>query len=268
MKTVLTSAAASLALALAGCGGGSGGNANATANAAAALPQIPAPNHGDWSETIERTPDGGYRMGNPNAPVKLVEYGSITCPHCAHFSETSAPLRERYVRSGQVSYEFRPFLIHPQDPAVFMLIECQAPSAFFRLTDQLFATQEQWLGRLQNVPQEQLQQLSNLSPQQQGPQLIRMMGLDQFFAQRGMPQSRQDACLADNSALQALGQVSERATSQQGVNQTPTFIVNGEKIDAADWPGVEGPFRIVAIILTVVAGANLLLAILFSSTRK
>ena len=243
MKFILAIGAAALAFALAGCGGGSGNNVAATGNDAAPLTQIAAPNNGDWTQIVDRTPEGGYRMGNPAAPVKLVEYGSITCPHCAHFSETSAPLRERYVRSGQVSYEFRPFLIHPQDPPVFMLIECQAPGAFFRLTDQLFATQEQWLGRLQNVPQEQLQQVSGLPPQQQGAELVRLMGLDQFFTQRGMPQARIASCLADNQALQQLGAITQRASSQEEVNQTPTFILNGQKLEESDWPGVEGRLR-------------------------
>src|SRR5438128_1991328 len=122
MRSVPTLGALALALALAACHGGAGNNATAAANSAAPLTQIPAPNHSDWTQIVARTADGGYLMGNPNAPVKLVEYGSITCPHCAHFSETSGPLRDTYVRSGQVSYEFRPLLIHPQDPAVFMLI--------------------------------------------------------------------------------------------------------------------------------------------------
>jgi protein-disulfide isomerase len=243
MRAAFLAGAAALAFALAGCGGSGDNNLAATAATQAPLPQIPAPNHGDWREVITRTSDGGYRMGNPDAPAKLVEYGSITCPHCAHFSETSAPLRDVYVRSGQVSYEFRPFLIHPQDPAVFLLLECQPPAGFFPLLDQLFATQDEWLGRLGNVPQEQLQQLAGLPPQQQGPELIRLMGLDRFFAQHGMPQARIAACLADNRALQQLGAVTQRASTQENVNQTPTFIVNGEKLEAAEWPGVEARLR-------------------------
>ena len=242
MKLQFSLAAAAFSLALAGCSG-SGGNASAGGNSAAPLPQVAAPNQGDWTQIVARTPDGGYLMGNPNAPVKLVEYGSITCPHCAHFSETSAPLRERYVRSGQVSYEFRPLLIHPQDPAVFMLLECQPPQAFFRLSDQLFSTQEQWLGRLQNLPQDQLQQLSAMPPQQQGPELIRLMGLDQFFSQRGMPPARVAACLADNQAMQQLGAVTQRASNELNITSTPSFIVNGNKIEETDWPSVEARLR-------------------------
>jgi protein-disulfide isomerase len=242
MKLQLSLGAAALCLALAGCNG-SGGNASTDANAAAPLTQIAAPNHGDWSQTVARTTDGGYRMGNPNAPVKLVEYGSITCPHCAHFAETSAPLRERYVRSGQVSYEFRPLLIHPQDPAVFMLLECQPPEAFFRLSDQLFSSQEQWLGRIETTPQGQLQQLSTMPPLQQGPEWIRVLGLDQFFAQRGMPPARIAACLADNGAMQQLGAVTQRAGNELNITSTPSFIVNGEKLDTTDWADLETRLR-------------------------
>ena len=54
------------------------------------------------------TPEGGFRMGNPAAPIKLVEYGSLACPHCRHFEETGyKPLLQTYVRTGRVSYEFR-----------------------------------------------------------------------------------------------------------------------------------------------------------------
>ena len=243
MKLQFSLGAAAFCLALAGCGGSGNNASTAEGNAAAPLAQIAAPNHGDWTQIVARTPDGGYLMGNPNAPVKLVEYGSITCPHCAHFSETSGPLRERYVRSGQVSYEFRPLLIHPQDPSVFMLLECQPPEAFFRLSDQLFASQEEWLGRLQNVPQDQLQQLSNQPPLQQGPALIRMMGLDQFFAQRGMPPARIASCLADNGAMQQLGAVTQRAGNELNISSTPSFIINANKIDDTEWPGVEARLR-------------------------
>ena len=93
--------AAALALFMAGCGDKGG---DSSGNNSAPLTQIPAPNGGDWTETVAATPEGGFRMGNPEAPVKLVEYASITCPHCAEFAEqgTSA-LRDQYVKSGRVS---------------------------------------------------------------------------------------------------------------------------------------------------------------------
>ncbi len=117
MKSMLTAGAAALALVLTGCGDG-GGNQSAPVDNSA-LKQIPAPNNGDWTQTVAKTPEGGFRMGNPEAPVKLIEYGSLGCHVCAEFEEQGAPeLRDTYVKSGQVSWEFRPYLLFPTDPGV------------------------------------------------------------------------------------------------------------------------------------------------------
>lgn len=228
-----------IVLALAGCGGDEDATNAAAANKAAALTQIPAPNGGDWTQAVSETPEGGYRMGNPDAPVKLVEYGSIGCPYCGRFSvEGSRPLAERYVHSGQVSWEFRPYLIHPEDPAIFQLLRCMGPGPFFRLTEQLYATQQEWAGRLQAGQQ----QFQNLPREQRMAAMIRVAGLDQFFRQRGMPQSRIDSCLADTPALERLADITSRAQSQ-GVGGTPNFWVNGEQTQADSWAEVEQRLR-------------------------
>ena len=140
MKARLGIGAAALAatLALTGCGDGSDDLNAAAVNLSAPLTQIPAPNGGDWTQVVTETAEGGYRMGNPNAPVKLVEYASITCPHCGEFAEAGADeLENVYVRSGQVSWEYRPFMIFPSDPGLLMLLRCQGPTPFFRLIHQL-----------------------------------------------------------------------------------------------------------------------------------
>ena len=73
----------------------------------------------DWSRTLVATPEGGIRMGKPNARIKLVEYGSLVCPHCRHFAQTGvAPLIRQYVHPGQVSYEFRPLILSGLLPIV------------------------------------------------------------------------------------------------------------------------------------------------------
>jgi protein-disulfide isomerase len=243
MKSLAIGAAA-LALALTGCGGSAGDNATADANNTAPLPQIAAPNNGDWSEVATMTDRGSYLLGNPNAPVKLVEYASITCPHCAEFTATAAtPLRERYVRSGQVSWEYRPYMIFPTDPGIFLLLHCLGPQPFFRVAEQLYADQSTWLGRIQSLPQDQLQQIDGLPPAQTAAALVRLAGLDQFFRQRGLPEARANSCLADTAALQQLQQITTRGTNEDGVTGTPTFFVNGEKVDTADWRDLEARLR-------------------------
>ncbi|HEV2818401.1 MAG TPA: thioredoxin domain-containing protein [Allosphingosinicella sp.] len=248
MKQALSIGAAALALALAGCGGDGDGNStnlsSATGTSSAPLPQIAAPNNGDWTETVTMTERGGFLMGNPNAPVKLIEYASITCSHCAEFSEQGgAILRDRYVRSGQVSWEYRPYMIFPTDPGIFMLLRCLGPGAFFRVSEQLYADQRTWAGRLQTMPREQAQQLDSMTPQQQAATLLRVTQLDQFFRQRGLPEARMNSCLADSNNLQQLGEITRRATAEDGVGGTPTFIINGEKTDADRWSRLEPLLR-------------------------
>src|SRR5688500_16911831 len=92
---------APLALALAACGSNEEG-----AVSGETVAPTPAPAGQQWVDVAAVTPEGGWLIGNPDAPLKLVEYGSLTCPGCAQFSETGIPtLRENYVNSGRVSFE-------------------------------------------------------------------------------------------------------------------------------------------------------------------
>jgi protein-disulfide isomerase len=241
-------ACAALALVLAGCGDKTGGNSAADGQASAPLTRIAAPNGGDWAETVAATPEGGFRMGNPAAPVKLVEYASFTCPHCAEFAaEGSEKLRNDYVKSGRVSWEYRPFILFPSDPGIAMLMRCHGPGAFFQLADQIYADQANWVGRLQALPPEAQQQLQAMTPQERAGAFVRGAGLDQFFRVRGMPEARIAACLADPQALQDLAAITDRATNQEGVTGTPTFFINGRKVEnAAAWSELEPSLRAAA----------------------
>ncbi|HEY0326666.1 MAG TPA: thioredoxin domain-containing protein [Allosphingosinicella sp.] len=226
MKPAFVGMASALVLALTACGGESDLNqAAATIDMNAALPQIAAPNNGDWSQMVQATPEGGYRMGNPDAPVKLVEYASITCPHCAEFTEeASQELRDVYVRSGQVSWEYRPTNLFPSDPGIFMLLRCQGPTPFFTLADQLYATQEQWSAQLRA----QSEQLNAVAPEQRVAAAVRAAGIDQFFRQRGMPAARVESCLADQQGLAQFLETSQRVAQEDNVTGTPTFFINGQ----------------------------------------
>jgi protein-disulfide isomerase len=245
MKAKLSTGAVALTLFLSGCSGEESGNLNAAAaNDAAPLTQIAAPNNGDWTQVVSETPEGGYRMGNPDAPVKLIEYASITCPHCAVFAEDATqPLENVFVRSGQVSYEYRPFLLFPSDPAIFMLLRCQGPTPFFRLVEQLYATQPEWSARLQTLSPERAQQIQNMTPTAQAAAIIEVTELAPFFRQRGMPESRINSCLADTSQLERLAEITRHGSQENNVTGTPTFLINGEKADVAEWPELERRLR-------------------------
>lgn len=242
MKAQVQVGALALALLLSGCGDGDGNNlSTAASNEAAPLEQIPAPNNGDWTEVVGQTEQGGFLIGNPDAPVKLVEYASLTCPHCAAFSEQATDeLRDTYIRSGQVSWEFRNFVLNPLDASVSILSRCLAPSAFFRTVEQLYAQQREWSAAIDETEQ---QRIGGLPESQQLAAIARAMDMDTFFARRGMPESRFNQCLGDQQAALRLAEMNQRAVEQDGVQGTPTFLVNGEKVDASDWAALEPRLR-------------------------
>jgi protein-disulfide isomerase len=245
MKIFLTAATATIALTLAGCGGegtkaptpAEGGTANTAA--------IPAPNGGDWAETVTQTPEGGFLMGNPDAPVKVVEYASMTCSHCADFSTNAMPLLvQNYIKTGQVSLELRNFVRDPADLAAALLARCGGAAPFFKLTEQMFAAQGDWIGKLQQMSQADQQALSTAAPEQVIGKMADQADLVQFVRVRGIPEERARACLADEAALKQLVSMNEAATRDYQVQGTPTFLINGAVVpNTADWATLEPKIR-------------------------
>jgi protein-disulfide isomerase len=228
MTKTLPLLAAVAALALSGCDKSADGNAAASNSASAAAP-VAAPNGSDWTQTVSKTPEGGFVMGNPNAPVKLIEYLSLTCSHCAEFARTGyAPLRDNYIAKGTVSYEVRNYVRDPIDVASALLARCNGPEPFFPLTEQMFANQEAVIEKAQGVPQREFQQLSTLPPTEQFKRLAGLVGLDEFVQQRGISGSKAKQCLSDKAALDELVKMQQTANEQYQIPGTPTFIINGE----------------------------------------
>jgi len=240
LSTLATAGAAALALALGGCGKGADSNAQVSN---APIKQIAAP-QGDWTQVVSETPEGGYRMGNPEAPVKLVEYASLSCPYCARFDAEGVPtLRDKYVKSGQVSWEYRPYMNHPTDPALVVLVRCQGPDTFFGLADQLYQSQATWFGRVADAPPAQLNAMQNLPPMQRNAAMVKLAQLDEFFRQRGMPQSKIDSCLASQANLDKALEITNRG-NKDGINGTPNFMINGKlRPEAQDWKTLEPSLR-------------------------
>jgi protein-disulfide isomerase len=195
----------------------------------------------DWSESFSATPEGGFRMGNPKAKVAIVEYGSLTCPHCRHFAESAyKPLVEHYVRTGKASYEFRPFLLNGLDLAVTLVARCEGPSRFFPLADQLYATQPDWEGKVLKLPESEQQKLDALPQDQMMQSYAKISGIMEIAAAHGIAPARAQMCLKDQKAAETLIRI-EKDAAQDGVKGTPTFYVNGKQVPAYDWATLE-PF--------------------------
>lgn len=189
----------------------------------------------DWTRTVVATPEGGFRMGNPAAKVRLVEYGSLTCPHCRHFAEeASAPLKAK-VKSGKVSFEYRSFILNGVDASATLVARCGGTARFFPILDSLFAAQGDWIARINAADKEKLVALP------EGQRLVGIAtaaGLQKLAAAKGLPIARANQCLADKAGFERVGKIYEQAVAL-GVQRTPTFFVNGTKVDASDWKSLE-----------------------------
>ncbi len=216
-------------------------DASSTPVAAAPVKPVAPPQGGDWSEVVSETPEGGFVMGNPAAAVKLVEYGSMTCPHCADFQkEAEEALIAKYVETGQVSFEFRNFVRDPYDVTASLIARCGGASSFFGLTRGLFSEQKNWTGKLQTVSPEQQQALMALPPARQFGEIAKLAGFSQWAAQRGLPSAKSAACLADESAVNKLVQINGDATAKYDIPGTPSFLINGSLVkDTANWTQLE-----------------------------
>jgi protein-disulfide isomerase len=230
------------ALALTGCGSkGDGANASAPA---AHLAAVAPPAGEQWTDVVAVTPDGGYRMGNPDAPIKLVEYGSRLCPVCGNFGRTGQePLENDYVKTGKVSYEFREFLVHgaPDMPGA-LLGRCVDPQAFFPLLEAMFQAQAQIEPKLADTrATAALQQsLAGAPPQKVANGWADYLGYIDFVKQRGIPEAKARACLNDKAALDRITQVMQDAAQNKNVNGTPAFFINGQQLENVyTWDGVK-----------------------------
>ena len=205
---------------------------------AAAAPRQKAAQAQDWTKTVAETPDGGFRMGNPDAKIAVVEYGSLTCPHCRHFAETGVkPLIAKYVRTGKASYEYRSLILNGIDIAATLVARCGGPKHFFPIAEQLYATQPKWVGKVTDAESEKL---SALPQDQMMLGVAKVTGLFPIAAAHGIPAAKAETCVQDQAAADQLQQMVQ-AASDKGVQGTPTFFVNDKLVAAYDWATLE-PF--------------------------
>ena len=234
MKPYAFLACAVAVVALAGCNKNQG---NAVSNEPVKLTQVAPPPGGDWTQVVNAT-SAGFMMGNPNAKVKLVEIGALTCPHCRAFEEEGAPaLVDKYVKSGQVSWEFRPYLLHGLDLPAVLIATCNGAKSFFPLMKALYDDQEQWIGKVQAAPEAEAERVQNLPINQQFVELAKMAGLQDWAAARGVAQAKSNQCLSNEKEINRLVQVSGDVTNQfPSFEGTPSFVINGTMLDkTATW---------------------------------
>jgi protein-disulfide isomerase len=230
--------------ATAACGGAKDGEPEAPAAAPAGVATTAATaaatSTRDWTSTVVRTPEGGFLMGNPNAPVKLVEFASFTCTHCQRFHiEGADALKSGLVKAGKVSYEFRPFLLNAIDIAATMVAVCNGPEQFFTWADQLYRNHDAWVTPFTKLSDADLKSLNALPQDQQVKRLAELGGFDGFVRVRGMPRARFDSCVGNGEEMKRLMANQQAAMETFQVNATPTLVLNGKKLEGVStWEGL------------------------------
>ena len=195
----------------------------------------------DWTRTVARNPAGAFVIGNPAAPVKLVEWASYTCPHCAAFArESQAVLTDRWVKGGGVSWEVRHLIRDPADLAAAVIARCTGARGFFATSSAIFAAQDKWLEQAIAFQQANGARIGMYPPLGRLRAIADGSGLSDIGRANGLTAERLDACFADQAEVDRIVAMTGQAKDVTG---TPTFFVAGQKLDGFTWDKVEPLLR-------------------------
>ena len=202
------------------------------------IAHVAAPAGQSWVETAAETPEGGFRIGNPNAPLKLVEYASHTCHVCAAFSKEGAAPMDKYVETGVVSYEIRNLIRDPVDLTIALLARCSGPAAFHPIANQVWQNFDDLMNTVQSNGAA-IQQVANVPPAQRFQAIGQASGLLDFFAARGISNDQAMQCLADTAKAEQIATRSQTQSDDLQLTGTPTFFLNGQLIEGTSWAALE-----------------------------
>jgi protein-disulfide isomerase len=194
----------------------------------------------DWSTIATQAPSGVYVIGNPAAKVKLVEWASYTCSHCADFAGQSAPvLKGQMIRSGSTSLELHHLVRDPLDLAAGLLARCAGPRGYTGLHAAIFAGQEAWMKHGVTYLQGNADRLEKLPRPAGLRQVADGAGLTAIARTRGVTEPQVAACFTQP----AIDKLLALAVAPAEVTGTPTFYVNGKLVPNVGWAQLEPVLR-------------------------
>lgn len=162
---------------------------------------------------------GDIVYGDPNAPVEVIEYASLTCPHCARFSADIFPkIKEEFIDTGKVKFVYRNYVMNQYDMAASVVARCKTPDVTKRLMSVFFDRQAAWIGS-----EDRVGALAGLA---------RRAG--------GISRMQFDRCIANREMQQHLAKMTQDGAARYKVNATPTLLVEGDKIERTDsWDAIK-----------------------------
>ena len=212
---------ASLLFGLAACSSESGDNAETAdpeviaaeeAAAAAEAQELSAAagGEGTWGDIV---------YGDPNAPVEIIEYASLTCPHCARFAADIFPkIKSEYIDTGKVKFVYRNYVMNPYDMTASAAARCKSSDVTKRLMKVFFDRQSDWVSA-----EDRVAALAGLA---------RRAG--------GISRTQFDRCIANREMQQHLAKMTQDGAVRYKVNATPTVLVDGSKVEATNsWDAVK-----------------------------
>jgi len=158
-----------------------------------------------------------FVQGNPKAKVVVIEYASLTCPHCAHFAEAEYPkLKKDYIDTGKIKYVFRDFPLDGMAMGAALLARCAPNDRGMTMVDMMFKNQSEWMRS--EKPLEVLRGYAQLA---------------------GMDSAAVDACLKNEAILKEINDVREKAMTLYKVKSTPSFFVGEDIVEGADYEALK-----------------------------
>lgn len=208
--------------------------AGATAPAwAAAARAFPSATPGrDWRTTVAAQPDGATLVGNPAAAIKLEEWLSYTCPHCAHFTAEAEETLEAAIAAGRLSATFHPAVRDGFDMAATLLATNAGPR-FLAVHKGIYAQQAAWAGRAGTLDRAAL---AKLAPPQQLRRVADGIGLTAIVQGLGVPKPTIDTAFVP-ARIQRIADATK--ASWAAITGTPTFAVNGTRVSGSDWAALK-----------------------------
>jgi protein-disulfide isomerase len=145
-------------------------------------------------------------LGKADAPVTIIEYASMTCPHCADFHAKTMPrIKSEYIDKGHVRFVFRPFPLDQLAARATLLAQCAPGDGYFSMLDILFRSQSDWSSAADKIA-----------------------ALKQIGRTVGLADADMDRCMADEAAIDKIVASMQDAQARFGIDSTPSFVVNGK----------------------------------------